>query len=148
MRFWDSSALIPLCIAQPTSETVRPLAREDQAIAAWWTTPVECYSAFARLHRDGVIDEAGEDQARQVLHQMMTTWTEIEPTSELRQEAGRLVSAYPLRGANALQLAAALIWAGGRARGLPFVCLDQRLRAAARKEGFTLLPSELQGTGR
>lgn len=38
-----------------------------------------------------------------------------------------------------LQLAAALVWAGKAPKGHQFVCLDQRLREAARKEGFTLL---------
>ncbi|MBI3456110.1 MAG: hypothetical protein HY002_10030 [Candidatus Rokubacteria bacterium] len=43
-----------------------------------------------------------------------------------------------------LQLAAALLWVRGHAAQDGFVCLDQRLREAARREGFAVLPSELQ----
>jgi hypothetical protein len=47
---------------------------------------------------------------------------------------------HPLRAADTLQLAAALIWAEETPQGLEIVCLDQNLREAALKEGFTLLP--------
>src|SRR5262249_13992716 len=40
-----------------------------------------------------------------------------------------------------LQLAAALGWVQGQPSGQPFVCLDHRLRAAAQREGFLLMPS-------
>jgi hypothetical protein len=46
-----------------------------------------------------------------------------------------------LRAADALQLAAALIVCDERPESLSFVCLDDRLREAARKEGFPVLPS-------
>ena len=46
----------------------------------------------------------------------------------------------PLRAANALQLVAALIWAQESPQGLEFVCLDQNLREAALREGFSILP--------
>jgi hypothetical protein len=39
--------------------------------------------------------------------------------------------------------AAALIWTEEATSGAEFVCLDQNLREAAMKEGFTVLPSSL-----
>jgi len=47
---------------------------------------------------------------------------------------------HSLRAADALQLAAALIWTEETTAGAEFVCLDQNLREAALKEGFTVLP--------
>jgi hypothetical protein len=32
VRFWDASAVIPLCVSDPNSETMRKLAREDEAM--------------------------------------------------------------------------------------------------------------------
>jgi uncharacterized protein len=64
----------------------------------------------------------------------------IAPTSPLRDRAGRLVSAHPLRAADAFQLAAALAWCDDTPAGESFVCLDERLREAARREGFAILP--------
>jgi hypothetical protein len=62
------------------------------------------------------------------------------PTAALRDEARRLLHRHTLRAADALQLASALVAADGDPAGLPFVCLDDRLRDAARREGFPLLP--------
>lgn len=59
---------------------------------------------------------------------------------EVRNQAIRLLGLHPLRAADALQLAAALVWADRRPRGHPFVCLDAGLREAAHAEGFSVLP--------
>ena len=64
--------------------------------------------------------------------------TALEPT---RARALRLVRTHALRAADALQLAAALVASEERPESLPFVCLDDHLRDAARREGFTVLPS-------
>ena len=48
--FWDTRALVPLCVQQQPSPTVRPLF-EQHGIAMWWATPVEMRSAFERLLR-------------------------------------------------------------------------------------------------
>lgn len=50
--------------------------------------------------------------------------------------ARRLLRVHPLRSADALQLAAALVWAGGRPQGRTLLTLDERLALAARREGF------------
>lgn len=42
MKFWDASALIPLCLQELQTASLRKLAEEDQAIVAWWATRVEC----------------------------------------------------------------------------------------------------------
>jgi hypothetical protein len=52
---------------------------------------------------------------------------------------------HPLRAADALQLAAAYIAAERRPSSLELVILDDRLAAAARREGFVLL--EVPSTG-
>ena len=77
------------------------------------------------------------------LAQLSTTWKEILPEDALREEALRIVRLYPLRAADALQLAAAIIWAGHRSQGKAFVCLDDRLRESALVEGFQLVPDTL-----
>jgi predicted nucleic acid-binding protein len=70
-------------------------------------------------------------------------WIEIEPGLTVRARAQALLLSHPLRAADSFQLAAALLWAGPKPTGQAFVCLDQRLRAAARNEGFKVLPENL-----
>lgn len=141
MKFWDSSAIIPLCLKEPASEVVKPLAKRDEDIVVWWGTPVECISAIARRCREGVLPVNAERQAREALTTLAEGWSEVQPTEPVRHRAERLLMIHSLRSADALQLAAALLWAEEATLGAEFVCLDQNLRGAAFKEGFTVLPS-------
>ena len=140
MKFWDSSAIIPLCLKEKTSAAIKGLMKDDEDIVVWWTTRIECLSALSRRQREGVLPSADEAKARTVLSALAATWSEVQPTETVRLRAERLLSIHPLRAADALQLASALIWAQETPRGLDFVCLDQNLREAALKEGFSVLP--------
>lgn len=106
----------------------------------WWGTPIECWSAFARLRRDGIVSLQEEDAARFVLRTLQESWVEVHPTEEVRQQAERLVRVHTIRSSDALQLAAALVWKGG-ARAPEIVTHDRRLRDAASLEGFVPLPA-------
>lgn len=45
MMFWDSSPIIPLCIDEPHSKTVKDAAIKDSVMAVWWWSIVECQPA-------------------------------------------------------------------------------------------------------
>jgi len=140
MKFWDSSAIIPLCLKEKPSETLKGLMKGDEDVVVWWAIRIECLSALSRRQREGVIPSADELKARAVLSALAEAWSEIQPTEMVRLRAERLLSIHPLRAADALQLAAALVWAQETPRGFEFVCLDQNLREAALKEGFSIQP--------
>jgi hypothetical protein len=140
MKFWDASAIIPMCLLESQTALVKQIAEEDGAIVAWWATPVEVCSAFSRLRREGELTHPAESQARHVLDSLAGEWTEIEPSRKVRETAERALLLHPLRAADSLQLAAALVWASGHAPGYQFVSLDRRLREAAHREGFQVLP--------
>jgi len=139
MRFWDASALVPLLIDQPATETARRLLAEDDAIVTWWGSVVECWSAFARLRRDRVITVAEEEAARASLEDLQECWREVQPVEEVRAQAARLLRLHPLRALGAFQLSAAVLWAGSPPTGR-IVTFDHRLHEAARLEGLTALP--------
>lgn len=138
MRFWDSSALVPLCLEQPRSEHAKRLLREDREMIVWWGSPVECASAIARLHREERLTSADERSARSLLDALSESWFEIQPGAGVRDQALRMLRVHALRAADALQLAAAVEWTGPSARG-QFITYDERLRAAAEREGFLTL---------
>ena len=77
---------------------------------------------------------------RRILAHLADDWTEIQPGHHVRDAAARALTLHALSAADALQLAAALLWANGRPARHDFVCLDQRLREAAQREGFRVLP--------
>lgn len=140
MRFWDASAILPLCVLESTTETLLRVARADEDIVVWWASPVECVSAVARRRREGTLSSEAETQSLEVLAALFSECSEVQPSELVRQRARRLLRAHSLRAADALQLAAALIWANESPAGLEFVCLDQNLREAASREGFKVLP--------
>lgn len=137
MRFWDSSALIPLCLDQPQSERARSLYEEDAELLVWWGSPIECASAFARLRRDGILSAEDEEVALSMLAALRDAWYEIQSGDGLRGQALRLLRLHPLRTADSLQLAAGLQRGGIPPTG-EVVTFDQRLKAAARREGFSI----------
>jgi predicted nucleic acid-binding protein len=119
---------------------MRILAEADEEIVAWWGSRLECISALSRRRREGLLPADVEIKARAVLSALAAAWSEVQPTEAVRLRAERLLMVHPLRAADALQLAAALVWAEESPQGVEFVCLDQRLKEAAQKEGFTVLP--------
>jgi uncharacterized protein len=135
VRFWDASALVPLCIEQPLSTRARELHDEDPELVVWWGSVVECASAIARLHREAGLTDAHEASARALLSALRASWFELQPGDAMREQALRLLRLHPLRAADALQLAAALEWAGSPPAEA-FVSFDTRLRSAAQREGF------------
>jgi len=139
MRFWDTSAILPLLVEEPRTQAMVELMRDDPAAAVWWLTPVECWSALARLEREGRLTEVGVAAAATLLREAARRWTEVPPLERIRDQASRLVRLHPLRAADALQLAAAVVLADFEPRTLPVVTLDDRLAAAARREGFEVM---------
>ena len=144
MKFWDTSAIVPLCVTEPASAAVKSILSKDSSIVVWWATRTECVSALMRQRREGGLNIQSERQARHLLGLLAGTWSEVQPTDLLRATADRLLAAHPLRAADALQLAAALQWCQRRTTDRELVSFDIRLREAARKEGFTILPGKIR----
>jgi len=140
VRFWDTSAVVPLCVLEPATPQVRRLADADPSLVVWWGTRTECVSALARRRRDGQLAAPAEQRARRVLTALAAEWSELLPSEPLRLRAERLLGVHRLRAADALQLAAALVWARGDTATHAVVSFDERLREAARHEGFQVVP--------
>lgn len=141
MKFWDTSAIVPLCVDEPMSPGVRAIVDDDPRLVVWWGTRTECVSALARQRRDGQLAAAGEAAARRVLTALAAVWAEVLPSEPVRARSERLLAVHPLRAADAFQLAAALLWSRGDTAGHTIVSFDDRLRDASRREGFQLLPA-------
>ncbi len=140
MIFWDSSAILPMLVDEPATQTVRDIVSDDPVIVVWWATRVECSSALSRLRREDRLPTTEVDAARDLLSELSTSWSEVLPTDSVRSQAERLLLRHPLRAADALQLAAAMLWVDAEPDGHPFTTFDGLLAEAARGEGFRVLP--------
>jgi predicted nucleic acid-binding protein len=139
MRFWDSSAVLPLLMVERASSSVAAVYEADSRQIVWCLTEVEAASAIARRERDGR-EAADIERARSMLRVLTDRWEEVTSVQSVRSRALRLLGTHAIRAADALQLAAALVFCDERTESLPFVCLDDRLADAARKERFPVLP--------
>jgi predicted nucleic acid-binding protein len=136
LAFWDSSALVPLCVRQDFTPRALLFYKKYDAVV-WWATPVEIASAIARLVRMKQLDRRDWAKARRTGRELADEWFAIQPSDALRARAFQLVDSYDLRAADALQLAAALEWCKGDAQGQVFLTADEKLREAAVLVGFT-----------
>ena len=139
MRFWDSSAIIPLLVDESSSPGGRAEYVRDPEMIVWWATQVECVSALARLERDERLTAAELGEALARLDELALAWHEVQPTDRARQIATRLLRTHGLRAADAFQLAAAISASEERAGSVSLVTLDGRLAAAADREGFRVV---------
>jgi uncharacterized protein len=138
MKFWDASAVVPLIVGEGTTAALQSVAARDPVMLVWWATEVECASAIARLERGGALEAAAADEAFDRLKRLAEAWHEVEPGDGVRETAVRFLRVHPLRAADAAQLAAAFVAAQRRPSSLEIITLDDRLAAAARREGFGL----------
>jgi len=136
VKFWDSSALVPLLVEEDLTDAIRELFLGEPGIIAWWGTPVECASAVSRLEREGRLSPQETTEALERLDALARHWHRIEPVDAVLETARRLLRVHPLRAADSLQLAAAFLASEGRPSTLELVCLDDRLVTAAQREGF------------
>jgi len=137
--FWDTSAIIPLCCWQSQTAKARQAYRLFPSVVVWWATGVECNSALYRLERDQELSAQQTQQALEALAHQRQRWVEVAPLDEVRNLAERLLRAHSLRAADALQLAAALVWCNSYPQDRTFIGGDDRLLDAAKKEGFNTL---------
>lgn len=133
--FWDTSAIIPLCVKRQASDRILELAGRYKLVV-WWATSVEARSTFSRLLRMREIAIAELSEADVRLNNLKSGWEEVRPFDEIRDKAEWFLDRFPLRAADALQLAAAYTWALQRPHNLPFISGDRRLLGAAQQLGF------------
>ena len=139
MNFWDTSALVALSVEEPHRQTALRVLEADEHIVVWWGTSIEYVAAISRRERDGSLttDEVAAHLSR--LNALLQVWYEVQPSRRVKAVAQRLLRVHPLRAADSLQLASALVASEDDPTSLGFVCFDARLNQAAAREGFTLL---------
>ncbi len=139
MKYWDSSAIVPLLLHEKSSSAARKLLRSHGQITVWWATSVECYSAICRIERQAKLSHEEFARITSKLSDLSSIWHEVQPAAGIRESAMRLLRVHVLRAADALQLAAALSACVQRPEFCEFVTRDERLIAAANREGFKVL---------
>jgi len=140
MKFWDSSALLPLIIEEFQTAVCVKLFSEDRDICIWWGSEAEIVSALARREREGLLSEQEFIESLKVVTALQSGWYQVAPHQSVKETAKRVLRIHPLRAVDAFQLAAVLTFAEGQPSELDFVCLDERLPSAVLREGLRVNP--------
>ena len=139
MKFWDSSALVPLVVDETTTSSMRRLLASDRDVVIWMMTSVELLSALGRVGRTSQALADLLPGVRADVMDLVTRCATVTDVDGVRRRAERFVGVHPLAAADALQLAAAMLASGDRPETLEFVTLDQQLARAAKLEGFRVV---------
>jgi predicted nucleic acid-binding protein len=134
--------VVPLVVVEEETDHCRKLLTEDAEVVVWFFTPVEVISALTRRRREGSLKLSDFRKAKEQLALLERAWSEVVLLERVRERARRLLESHPLRAADALQLAAAILAAEENPQDVPFVTLDRRLASAAEKEGFLVLGAQ------
>jgi len=141
LKPWDTSAPLSVLVQQAGTAELLAMVSADSSMALWWGTRVEAISAICRLRRAGELDESSASRLISRVNALSSAAYKVQPTEEVRTAACRMLCVHELRAGDALQLAAALVLADHQPSGTGFVCLDRRVRDAAEREGFEVLPT-------
>lgn len=141
MKFWDTSALVPLIVDEPTTPAMRRHLSEDRDVVVWMLTSAELLSTLGRLGR--MAPELADllPGTRLDAMDLFKRWAAVTAVDEVKRRAERLVGVHPLSAADAMQLGAAILASGDRPETLDFVTLDQPLARCAQLEGFRVIAS-------
>jgi uncharacterized protein len=105
-------------------------------MTVWWGTAVEVRSTLSRVTREGIVGGPEAQAAWNRLQVLLLSAKEISPSDRVRDLALSQVDRYALKAADALQLAAALVWCKEKPRNRLFLTNDKRLFTAAAEAGF------------
>ncbi|GMV91824.1 MAG: hypothetical protein AMXMBFR82_16020 [Candidatus Hydrogenedentota bacterium] len=130
--YFDSSAFAKRYIEEAGSEAVNELCQDATELALSVLCVPEIVSALNRRVRESVISPAQYEKIKQLLLADVRDAVLIDLTESVVTTSIRMLESAPLRSADALHVASAIVWEADR-----FVSADQRQVAAATAAGLT-----------
>jgi len=108
IHFVDTSALVKLYIAEEGTEAMQDRVHRT-VVAVSQLTYAEAHAAFARLLRDGLLQAQEYEMIRYHFERDWATTLRLPLSEAILAQVPILCLRHPLRGADALQLASALV---------------------------------------
>jgi predicted nucleic acid-binding protein len=133
----DTSALVKIYISEPGSERMREAVARDGPKAASVLAFAEMHATFARRRREELLLPAELEQIRRGFGDDWEKLTQVPVGEAVLRLVPGLCERHPLRGADAVHLASALLL---QEEGLEvlFACSDRNLLEAAAAEGLVI----------
>ena len=143
--YLDASALVKRYVAEPGSEEVTSLIDDAMYIGTANISQAEVGAALAKAVRVRVRVLALESasNSRRLFLRDWPSRIRIQITDSVIARAGKFAWEHGLRGYDAVQLAAATVWADALGERVTFAAFDRQLWRAAEQVGLTAYPSDL-----
>ena len=134
--YLETSSLVKLYVREPDSDAVRSSVSKADVVATSLLAYAEARAAFARKRREKGISEIAYKSVKESLDSDWPSYFVLSLAGQTVKAAGDLAEKHALLGFDALHLASALGLRLSGASPICFLTADNRLRDAARAEGF------------
>src|SRR5262245_30206410 len=138
--YFDTSALVKRYIVEQDSPAVETLWNGATRAVASEILYDEMAATFARKEREVPADAEGIEMARGNFRNAWPSMHRVPVNDDVHRRVDVLLARHPLRGADAIHLASALLVRDALQQQLTFACADAKLVTAARAEGLLIAP--------
>ena len=139
----DASALVKMYVIEPSSKEVFELTKAAMSVATAVISRAEVAAALARCLRMHIVDDAGGQEAQRNFARDWPHFVRIPVTEALVARAETLAWEWLLRGYDAVQLAAALIWQESIGQEVVLATFDRQLWHAGSRAGLETWPKQI-----
>ena len=137
MRYYDTSALVKQYLQEAGSKLVLELLKSGEKVYTASLTYAETHAAFSRRTREGRLTRETTKRLALRFDKDWESYDIVVLSENVFRLARQMLYRHPLRSADAIHLASALLLARTSPRSSwSFVCADGRLCNAAKSEGF------------
>jgi predicted nucleic acid-binding protein len=141
----DSSVIVKRYYEEPGTQHVRKSWGRIDRVFTSKVSYAEVHAALARKRREGGIAPAAFRAAAEAFEGEWPSYDHVLVDAATLVEVRRLVRRHPLRGFDAIHLAAATWLKRELGSPLEFWVADERLEAAAKKERLSIVNPERSG---
>lgn len=134
--YFDTSAMLRLCLKQPGSQLAARLFGGASAVLTSRLTRAEGLCALANGQRLGLLDQNQANQATSRFEELWLAMYLVELSPVVCNLAANLASQYPLRGGDAIHAASAAQLGGG----VIVASWDRSVQLAAAGQGLSVVP--------
>jgi predicted nucleic acid-binding protein len=138
--YFDTSALVKRYLVEEGSTAIEALWNATTRAVASEILYDEMAATFARKKREVPADADSIDKARATFRAEWLSMRRVAVGDDVHARVDELLARHPLRGADAIHLASALLVRDALQQPVTFACADQKLVTAARAEGLSVAP--------
>ena len=138
--YLDTSALVKLYIDEDGSDIVNDSTDRATIVSTSRIAYAEALSAFVRCKDEKVLSKKNYDKCITCFKFNWEMYFVIEASEKVIKIAGDLIEKHSIRGFDSIHLASAMVLRKEINQSTDFICWDNRLLEAAKKEGFKTCP--------